>query len=393
MYINTDEQLISFCSQIEDSQWLAIDTEFVREKSYYHHLGLIQVLGNSVCAAIDPIAIKNLDCLMKVLKNKSVLKVFHAGKQDLEILNRLCGTVISPIFDTQVAASLLGWGSQISFAKVVQKTIGKKIYKAETYTDWCRRPLSSSQIEYALDDVRYLGPVYEKLLEKLKKANRLEWLKDEFFSLEDSKKYELPDPQTQYIRIKNFRNLRPRNLAVLIELSAWRELEARKRDCHPRSIIRDEPLLEIARTLPKDCNSMNSIRGLYQKEINKSGKMILEAIKRGRSTPEEKIPKCPEIKKYSTQPGVEELLAAYVQMRAVELKIEATVLADRKLIHDSVIRFEQNEPLNENSIFFGWRHQLIGKTFLEILNGKKGLVVNGKGRVSLIPMKECSKTL
>jgi ribonuclease D len=388
MYITTQEQLTSYCSQIENCQWLAIDTEFVREKSYYHHLGLIQVSGNGICAAIDPIAVKNLDCLMEVFKKKSVLKVFHAGKQDLEILNRLCGMAISPVFDTQVAASLLGWGSQISFAKVVQKTINKKIYKTETYTDWCRRPLSTNQIEYALDDVRYLAPVYENLLGHLKKANRLEWLQDEFSPLEDSKNYDLPDPYKQYMRIKNFRNLRLRNLAVLIELSAWRELEARKRDCHPRSIMRDEPLLEIARILPKDSSAMDSIRGLHQKEVHKSGEMILDAIERGKAIPEDEIPISPEIKNYSTQPGVEELLAAYVQMRAVELKIEATVLADRKLIHDIVLRFEQNQPLDGNSLFYGWRNELIGKTVLEILNGNKGLVVNGKGRVRLIPMKE-----
>jgi ribonuclease D len=388
MYITTQEQLASYSSQIENCKWLAIDTEFVREKSYYHHLGLIQVSGNGICAAIDPIAVKNLDCLLEVFKKKSVLKVFHAGKQDLEILNRLCGMAISPVFDTQVAASLLGWGSQISFAKVVQKTIGKKIYKTETYTDWCRRPLSSSQIEYAIDDVRYLAPVYEQLLEHLKKGNRLEWLKDEFSSLEDEKSYELPDPQKQYMRIKNFRNLRPKNLAVLMELSSWRELEARKRDCHYRSIMRDEPLLEIARVLPKDCSAMESIRGLHQKEVSKSGEMILEAIKKGKAIPEDEIPTTPEVRNYSTEPGVEELLAAYVQMRAVELKIEATVLADRKLIHDTVLRHEQNEPLDGNCIFNGWRNDLIGKTFLEILNGKKGLVVNGKGRVRLIPMKD-----
>jgi len=388
MYITTQEQLASYSNQITNCQWLAIDTEFVREKSYYHHLGLIQVSGNGICAAIDPIAVKNLDCLLEVFKKKSVLKVFHAGKQDLEILNRLCGMAISPVFDTQVAASLLGWGSQISFAKVVQKTIGKKIYKTETYTDWCRRPLSASQIEYAIDDVRYLAPVYEQLLEHLKKANRLDWLKDEFSPLEDEENYQLPDPKKQYMRIKNFRNLRPRNLAVLMELSSWRELEARKRDCHPRSIMRDEPLLEIARVLPKDCSAMESIRGLHQKEVTKSGEMILEAIKRGKAIPEEEIPKSPEIRNYSTQPGVEELLAAYVQMRAVELKIEATVLADRKLIHDTVLRHEQKEPLDGNCIFIGWRNELIGKTFLDILNGKKGLVVNGKGRVRLIPMKD-----
>jgi ribonuclease D len=393
MYITTSEQLSSYCSQIENCDWLAIDTEFVREKSYFHHLGLIQVSGNGICAAIDPIAVKNIGCLLEIFKKKSILKVFHAGRQDLEILNRLCGIAVSPVFDTQVAASLLGWGSQISFAKIVQKTISKKIYKTETYTDWCRRPLSSNQIEYAIDDVRFLAPVYENLLEHLKKANRLEWLQDEFAPLEDPNNYELPDPQKQYMRIKNFRNLRQRNLAVLIELSSWREKEARLRDCHPRSIMRDEPLLEIARILPKDKSAMESIRGLHQREVGKSVDMILDAIERGKAIPEEDIPRAPEVRNYSTQPGVEELLAAYIQMRAIELKIEATVLADRKLIHDLVLRFEQKDPLEGNSLFYGWRKELIGKAVIEILNGEKGLVVNGKGRIRLMPTKESSSEL
>ena len=391
MYITNQEQLSSYCNRIDNCKWLAIDTEFVREKSYYHHLGLIQVSGNGICAAIDPIAVKNLDCLIRIFKNKSILKVFHAGKQDLEILNRLCGTAISPIFDTQIAASLLGWGSQISFAKIVQKIMSKKIYKTETYTDWCRRPLSNRQIEYALDDVRYLAPVYEKLFEQLRKTNRLGWLQEEILSLENSKIYDLPNPRTQYLRIKNFRNLKPRNLAVLIELSAWRELEGRKRDCIPRSIIRDEPLLEIARILPTDLLIMDSIRGLNQKEIKKSGQMILDVINKGKAISEKDIPKFPEIKSYSTQPGVEELIAAYVQMRAIELKIEASVLADRKLIHDIVLRFEQNEPLDGNNLFCGWRNSLIGKAVVEILNGKKALLINEKGKVCLIPEKDTLK--
>ena len=162
MYLTTDEDLASLCERLKSSTILALDTEFVREKTYYHQLGLIQVSDGTTSAAIDPLQISNLEPFLDLIRNQNTVKVFHAARQDLEILYRLCGSMVLPIFDTQIAASLVGWGSQISFAKIVDKVLGKKINKSETYTDWCRRPLSESQIEYALDDVRLLFPVYEK---------------------------------------------------------------------------------------------------------------------------------------------------------------------------------------------------------------------------------------
>ena len=154
MYLTTEGDLVALCERLKSSRVLALDTEFVREKTYYHRLGLIQISDGTTCAAIDPIQISNLGPFLDLIRNQNSVKVFHAARQDLEILNRLCGSMVLPIFDTQIAASVVGWGSQISFAKIVNKVLGKKINKSETYTDWCRRPLSDSQIEYALDDVR-----------------------------------------------------------------------------------------------------------------------------------------------------------------------------------------------------------------------------------------------
>ena len=157
---------------------------------------------------------------MEILKDSQKLKVFHAARQDLEILVRLCGQTIPPVFDTQIAAALIGWGSQISFVKLIQKALGKQIHKSETYTDWCRRPLSENQINYALNDVRYLMPAYEKLLQKLQQLNRADWVAGEVKIWEDPATFALPDPQTRFLRIKSLRSLKPKNLAVLKELAA-----------------------------------------------------------------------------------------------------------------------------------------------------------------------------
>ncbi len=365
---------------------LAIDTEFVREKTYFHRLGLIQVAGNGICAALDPISINNLDPFLDLVKNKNILKVFHAGKQDLEILNRLCGEGVRPVFDTQVAASLVGWGLQISFAKIVQKVTGKRIHKTETYTDWCRRPLSKGQIEYALNDVRYLVPVYEKLQKKLKRMRRLEWLEGELKFLEDHETFQMPDPYEQYLKLKNIRGLKPRNLAVIRELAAWREKEAMNRDCLAKSIVRDEPLLEIARALPRDAKSLGSIRGFHSKEIQQSGDAIFSAIKRGLELPEDQIPTLPESAGYTSRPGIEGLLASYVQIRSEELKIEPNVLADRKMIRQFVECYDTDRNFESLPLFQSWRKEFIGTGLLSIMEGKVGLAINGSGYLSLIPM-------
>lgn len=385
MYITTEDQLASFCEKLVDCECLVLDTEFVREKTYFPLLGLIQVGGNGDYAAIDPIAIKNIGPILDLIKNPNVLKVFHAGKQDLEILNQLCGAPVKPVFDTQVAASILGWGTQISFSKVVHKTTGKRIYKTETYTDWCRRPLSNNQIEYALDDVRYLAPVYQKILDRLQKLNRLDWVRDEFDSLENPENYKTPDPRQQFLRIKNVRGLKPANLAVMVELAAWREQEAIKRNSHPKRIVRDEPLFEIARLLPKELSALASIRGFNSREVSRSGDQILQAIQKGLAVPKDQIPVLPETVNYSTRPGVEELLAAYIQSRSEELRIEPTVLADRKQIHAFVKYYEQNKKLEGNGLLNGWRKDLIGASVCAILEGRTGLAIDKNGKVCLVP--------
>ncbi|MCZ6541026.1 MAG: ribonuclease D [Nitrospinae bacterium] len=384
MYVTADRDLPDLIRKLENCDILAVDTEFVREKTYFHRLGLIQIAGGEVCAAVDPISVKNLGPLLDLLKRRDKLKVFHAGKQDLEIIFRLTGEVVQPMFDTQVAASMIGWGAQISFAKIVKKAIGKKIHKTETYSDWCKRPLRQSQIDYALDDVRYLLPTYHKVVKQLDKLNRTEWVQDEFRQLVDPSHFALPDPQKQYLKVKNFRSLKPKNLAVLRELAAWREEQAMKRDCLAKFIIRDEPLLEIARRLAASRQELTDIRGFNIREANSNGDEILQVIQDGANIPEDQYPLLPESSHYSTGRGVEELLAAFVQIRSEILKIEPHMLADRKMIHSFVEVHEKKEDLDQHPLFHGWRKELIGTDLHLLLEGERGLTINHDGKVTLM---------
>ena len=391
MYVTTDEDLPELIQKLENCEILAVDTEFVREKTYFHRLGLIQIGGDGVYGAVDPISVKNLEPLLELLKRRDKIKVFHAGKQDLEILFRLTGEVVQPIFDTQVAASMIGWGAQISFAKIVKKVTGKTINKSETYTDWCRRPLRQSQIDYAIDDVRYLVPVYHKLVKQLDKLKRREWVGEEHRELVDPANFELPDPQKVYLKVKNFRTLKPRNLAVLRELAAWREEQAMQRNCLAKSIIRDEPLLEIARNLPKSRKEIADIRGVNSREVSSNGDEILDLIKRGMNVSEDRYPAIPESSHYSTGRGVEELLAAFVQIRSEVLKIEPHMLADRKMIHSFVEFHEKKEDLEKHPLFHGWRKELIGSDLHLLLEGERGLSINPGGKVQLIHFPDNNK--
>ncbi len=381
MYLTTDQGLADFCDHLNSSPVLAIDTEFVRERTYYHKLGLIQVSDGTHFAAIDPIHISNLEPFLNLVRNQSTVKVFHAARQDLEILHRLCDGLIQPVFDTQIAASVVGWGSQISFAKIVNKVLGKKIDKSETYTDWCRRPLSERQIEYALDDVRLLFPVYENLKKVLKRLNREEWLQGEFIPLEDPDNFKAPNLEKLYMRIKNIRTLAPKNFAIICELAQWREKEAQVRDCLAKNIVRDESLLELARKAPIDSKGLSRVRGLHKNEITRSKKNILAAIQRGLNLPLDQIPKLPEFEIYKAPPGIEEMLSALVQIRSEKLKIEPSILADRKKINDFVKCFDQKLSLENHPLFCGWRKQAIGNQLYLALTGEMALAIGKNGKL------------
>ena len=235
--------------------------------------------------------------------------------------------------------------------------------------------------------MRYLLPAYEKLLDRLVQLKRADWVAGEVNNWEDPATFALPDPQTRFLKIKSLRSLSRRNLAVLRELAAWRETVAIARDCLAKSIVRDETLLEIARKMPKEIKELSTIRGFYHKEVGKSGAAILNAVKKGNEVPEADLPKLPETDGYSTTRGIEELLSAFVQIRSEELKIEPSVLADRKRIRCFATHFGQKLNMGENFLLQGWRKECIGEPMLKLLNGEVGLKINPSGQIALIPIE------
>jgi ribonuclease D len=232
-----------------------------------------------------------------------------------------------------------------------------------------------------LDDVRLLFPVYENLKKVLKRLNREEWLQGEFIQLEDPDNFKAPNLEKLYMRIKNIRTLAPKNFAIICELVQWREKEAQVRDCLAKNIVRDESLLELARKAPIDSEGLSRIRGLHKNEITRSKKNILAAIQRGLNLPLDQIPKLPEFEMYKAPPGIEEMLSALVQIRAEKLKIEPSVLADRKKINDFVKCFDQKLSLENHPLFCGWRKQAIGNQLYLALTGEMALAIGKNGKL------------
>ena len=222
----------------------------------------------------------------------------------------------------------------------------------------------------------------------LKDLKREDWLEGEFKSLEDPDSFKIPEPEKLYMRIKNIRSLEPQNLAVMCELISWREQEAQTRDCLAKNIVRDEPLLELARKAPTNIEGLNHIRGLHRNEISRSKYKILSAIQRGLNLPKNEIPQLPIKEMYNAPPGVEELITAFVQIRADELQIEPSVLAGRKRIHDFVKCFDQNLDMKNHSLLCGWRKEAIGDLLYALLKGQSALAIGTNGKLQVFSIKK-----
>lgn len=244
--IEDNEQLAALVARLRDGEWVALDTEFMRERTYYPQLCLIQIAGPNELACVDPLALDDLEPLTALLTDTSVTKVLHAAVQDLEILWQTTGALPEPVFDTQVAAALLGYPDQIGYATLVASMLGHALDKAHTRTDWSQRPLAAEQVAYAADDVRYLAELYPRIREQLAKRGRLEWVNAESETLADPARY-TPDPGQAWKRIKGVDKLRPAQQQALARLAQWRETTAMRRDRPRRWILKDDVLVQLAR--------------------------------------------------------------------------------------------------------------------------------------------------
>lgn len=385
LIVDTDS-LAAFCKRIGSSAYLAVDTEFIRDKTYYPRLCLVQVAGEEEVAAIDALA-PGLDLapLMELMNRPDLLKVFHAGRQDLEIFYMLTGKVPAPMFDTQVAAMVCGFGDSVGYDTLVAKLTGAHVDKSSRFTDWSVRPLTERQIKYAISDVTHLRKVYEKLERRLQRSGRAAWLEEEMAVLADPATYRI-ETENAWLRLKT-RSADPRFLAVLRELAAWRETEAQKRNIPRNHMLRDEALIEIAAHHPTTPAELARTRGLSRGLAEgRMGEAILVVVKRGLEIPEEQCP-LPE-------PKVERPLdlSAVVELLKVLLKIQCDAHhVAPKLVASSadleLIAADDDAPV---PALKGWRREIFGEVALKLKRGELALALEGK-KLILIERKSPEK--
>ena len=289
MYIANQEDLEAFAKRAMRSSVLAIDTEFLREKTYYAKLCLLQLATDDETAIVDPFEVDDLRVLAPLLENESVVKLFHAGGQDLEILLREVGALPRPLFDTQVAAALLGHTQQIGYAALVHAECGVTLKKIDSFTDWSRRPLSESQLEYAADDVAYLPRMYERMRAQLVELGRLTWLDRDFEDLADPKRY-ATNERERYRRLKRVSQLSRRQLAAAREVAAWRELEAQRRDVPRKWVVTDEQIVEACKREARTIDELFMVRGMSDRLSTKDARCVVALMSSALDAPPDAWP-------------------------------------------------------------------------------------------------------
>ena len=380
--ISDTASLAAFCQRLKSASFITVDTEFMREKTYWPILCLVQLGGPDEARAIDPLAPgMDLTPLFELMADTNILKVFHAARQDVEIFLHLSGAIPTPLFDTQVAAMVCGFGDAVGYETLASQLAKARIDKTMRFTDWAMRPLSEKQIQYALADVTHLRVAYEKLVRKLEKNGRLEWLSEEMTLLTEPGTYRV-DPEHAWKRLKP-RSTSPRFLAVLKELAAWREREAQDRDLPRQRVLRDETLTEIAAHHPADVNELGRTRGIGKGLVEgKMGQAILEAVKRGLDTPEDQCPTPPDRVEVPKGLGpVVDLLKVLLKMKCDEHGVASKLVANSADIDAIASDDNANVPA-----LHGWRHELFGEDALKLKHGRLGLGFCTDGRrLRLIP--------
>ena len=380
--LTTSADLKALCDRLATADYVTVDTEFMRESTYWAKLCLVQIAGPDEFAAIDPLAPGiDLDPLFKLMSNPEILKVFHAARQDLEIFYHLSGEVPHPIFDSQVAAMVCGFGDSVAYDTLASRLAGAQIDKNSRFTDWARRPLTERQVGYALADVIHLRPIYEKLSQMLKKNGRQHWLGEEMAILTDRNTYEV-NPEESWRRLK-LRNPKPRMVAVLREIATWREREAQARDVPRNRIIRDEALLEIAAHPPKSRQDLGRIRG-FPKGIadGARGDAIIATVAKGLDLPKSALPVLPDRAQKPQGIGpLVELLKVLLRM-----KCEHHEVAQKLIANVSDLEQIAADDAADVRALHGWRRDVFGTDALRLKHGELALAASGR-KVRLIEVK------
>jgi ribonuclease D len=370
--ITSNAQLKAFCATLAQEPFIAVDTEFMRETTYWPRLCLIQAAGADVSAVIDPLA-EGLDLgpFLELLRDETIVKVFHAARQDVEIFNNL-GAIPKPLFDSQVAAMAAGFGEQIAYDALVRQILRVEIDKSSRFTDWARRPLSEAQLAYALADVTHLAKIYPKLKDKLERAGRLAWVAEEMAALTDPALYDV-DPDNAWKRLKP-RKFNARYLAVFRAAAAWRERTAQARDQPRGRIIKDEAMDELATQLPQDAEGLNRLRALPKGfGGSKFAPDLLEALRAAMEDPEAYAPTIERGPPPAQNQGaVVELLKVLLKARAEDAGVAAKLIATVADLEKIAATEEASTPALQ-----GWRREVFGEDALRLKRGELALVLDG----------------
>jgi ribonuclease D len=373
--IDTTAALEEACRLLAQSDFITIDTEFLRETTFWPELCLIQMANPEHEYIIDPMA-KGIDLkpFFELMANSAVVKVFHAARQDIEIIFHLGDLIPHPIFDTQVAAMVCGFGDSVSYDQLVQKVKNVHIDKTSRFTDWSRRPLSEKQLDYALADVTHLRDVYLKLKGQLEAEGRAEWLTEEMAILESRETYDLP-PEQAWQRLK-MRLRKPTELAVMQYVAAWREREARARNVPRSRVLKDDAIYEIAQQQPKDVEALGRLRTIPKGwERSSSGTAILEQVNAALALPKSEMPHlerhthAPE----GTQSAVE-LLKVLLRLTSEKHGVASKVIANS----DDLEKIAAEGEKADVAALQGWRKELFGDLALKLISGGVGLRFVGK---------------
>lgn len=376
MYLSTHSELAEFCERASAAKVIAVDTEFLRERTFFPKLCLVQVAAGGEIAAIDPLLIDDLAPLAELLGDPAVTKVFHACGQDLEVLLDGMGVSCAPVFDTQLAAAFLGMRQQVSYGSLVESYCGVRLPKAESLTDWSRRPLDPEQLRYAEDDVRYLPGIYERMMGSLVERDRLSWVMPEMERLADPERLRR-DPREAFLRLRRAGSLTRRQLAVAREACAWREETAARRDLPRKWVASDEVVVEICKRVPTTLERLRKIRGTDQIS-ERDARSLLEAVSRGARCPAEE---CPKVARH-TRPSADtesviDLMYAVLRLVSEQSGVATQLIATR----DDLLEFVQSR--DASPLASGWRWELAGATLSRLLEGEVGLTVR-EGRLELL---------
>ena len=367
--------LTALCDRLRQADFVTVDTEFMRENTFFPDLCLVQIASPDEAAAIDPKA-KGLDLkpLLDLLTAADVLKVFHAAGQDLEIVYNLTGTVPAPLFDTQVAAMALGMGEQVSYANLVQSYLGVQVDKGARFTDWARRPLAASQIDYAIGDVTHLAALFPKMVAKLRKTGRGVWLDDEMARVCDPATY-ANDPDTAWQRVR-INSRKADVLGRLKALAAWREREAKSKDVPRGRIVKDETLGELVASPPRSQADLARMRGLSAAwATNDIGRRLMAALEAAVPLPEAEMPTREVARPGLSSEGalIADLLKLLLKIRAKEANVAPKLIARNEEL--DAIAGGVREGL---TILGGWRNDVFGKDALALVDGRLGFAVKDK---------------